>query len=232
MKSIRILSVALVCIVTGAAGCAAEQVRNPGGEDSSLGRVEVSTITIDPAYRLLTATYTPSGKVLFAYTQGDSEDKRQVNLAVMEDDGSNIRPFFSQKVPEREKDNGIRYMVFPDNQRIFLGDFIIECLPDLDSCDQSTLLPVEYPEEVAGGDHVFSGVEKIQMNPSGLSTYTADLKLSGPKPGVMDFKMTFGPIQDKLPARLIFSEDESGTPQTYGYAEYNGQRLDVQSLVP
>src|SRR3546814_20442690 len=73
------------------------------------------------------ATYTPSGKVLVSYAIDGNQDEPQLNLAVMNDDGTNLHTFFSQKVPARDKDNGIRFMVFPDNRRIFLGDFIVEC---------------------------------------------------------------------------------------------------------
>src|SRR3546814_7975260 len=71
----------------------------------------------------------------------------QLNLAVMNDDGTNLHTFFSQKVPAREKDNGIRFMVFPDNRRIFLGDFIVECATMLDHCENPALLPVQYRSE-------------------------------------------------------------------------------------
>lgn len=122
--------------------------------DPAIGRVEILTVPLGPAVRLRSATYTPSGKVLIAYYPDASENIRQLSLAVMDDDGENLRTFFSQLIPERDKDNGLRFMVFPDNRRIFLGDFVLECAPDIDSCDRSALLPVQYPAEVAGGDHI------------------------------------------------------------------------------
>src|SRR3546814_19230318 len=88
----------------------------------------------------------------------------QLNLAVMNDDGTNLHTFFSQKVPAREKDNGIRFMVFPDNRRIFLGDFIVECATMLDHCENPALLPVQYPEQVAGGDDIaHRGSDMVEM---------------------------------------------------------------------
>jgi hypothetical protein len=120
--------------------------------DDTVGRVEISTIPFGQG-QLRSATYTPSGKILVSYADKGA-DKRHVSLAIMNDDGSDLRPIFSQAVPAREKDNGIRFMVFPDNQRIFLGDFVIECAPSLDDCDNAELLLVEYPAQVAGGDHV------------------------------------------------------------------------------
>ncbi len=120
--------------------------------DPEFGRYQIRTIPFSADLRLRTATYTPSGKVLVAYWPEGRSDERHLDLAVIDDDGGNLRPFFSQKIPVREKDNGIRFMIFADNQRIFLGDFIIECAPSIDTCDRSQLLPVEYPAEVAGGN--------------------------------------------------------------------------------
>ena len=40
-------------------------------------------------------------------------------------------------------------MIFPDNKRIFMGDFVRERAPSLDDCDRSQLLNVAYPEECA-----------------------------------------------------------------------------------
>jgi hypothetical protein len=155
MKSPKIRHGLLLGLLVGSTvACTTGNVHVTPGDDSPIGRVEVSTLPVDPALRLRTATYTPSGKVLIAYNKGATDDRRYLNLAVMDDDGTDMYPFFSQRIPDREKDNGIRFMVFPDNQRIFLGDFIIECVPDLDTCKQSTLLPVEYPSEIASGDTV------------------------------------------------------------------------------
>ncbi len=72
----------------------------------------------------------------------------------MDDNGGNLRPFFSGEIPPREKDNGYRFMVFPDDKRIFLGDFVLECSKVLAACDDAKLLPVTYPAEVADGDHI------------------------------------------------------------------------------
>lgn len=121
---------------------------------SSIGRYEIYTVPFDPGLQVRSATYTPSGKVLVSYAKDASQPRRQIELATMDDDGRNLRPFFSQMLPERPKDNGIRFMVFADNKRIFLGDFIIECATSLETCAKPALLPVEYPAEVADGEHI------------------------------------------------------------------------------
>ncbi|GGC05411.1 hypothetical protein GCM10011494_24970 [Novosphingobium endophyticum] len=124
------------------------------GSDVSIGRVEVTTIPFDPDLSVRSATYTPSGKVLVSYTDDDNADDRDRKLATMNDDGTGFRPFFAGRIPERPKDNGIRFMVFPDNKRIFLGDFILECTAVLEKCTDPKLLPVTYPAEIADGEHV------------------------------------------------------------------------------
>src|SRR5262245_16557188 len=120
--AIRNPFIAIVAISMTAASV--QGIAHASEEDSSFGRVDVSTIPFDPNLLVRSATYTPSGKVLVSYADRNTDDPRYLKLAVMDDDGTNMRSFFSEKLPEREKDNGIRYMVFADNRRIFLGDFI------------------------------------------------------------------------------------------------------------
>lgn len=147
-----------IALLIAAAGSVAASAHNASGKQRpsipGIGRYDISTIPFDPKLDLRSATFAPSGKVLVAYTKDRSADRRQVNLAVMDVNGRNMRTFFSGAIPAREKDNGIRFMVFPDNKRIFLGDFVLECSKTLDLCNDPALLPVHYPAEVAGGDHI------------------------------------------------------------------------------
>jgi hypothetical protein len=114
----------------------------------------VRTLPLDSGLALNSATYTPSGKVLVSYRPIGSSDERDLTLVVMDDDGRNARTIFRQRVPDRPKDNGVRFMTFPDNKRVFLGDFVLECAPSLDDCDTTALVSVQYPREVADGDHI------------------------------------------------------------------------------
>ncbi|MET1756416.1 hypothetical protein ABVV53_13280 [Novosphingobium sp. RD2P27] len=82
------------------------------------------------------------------------------------------------------------------------------------------------------GRSVYSGSERMEGNPRGRSTYTAAVALKGPTPGEMKLKMTFGPLGGELPSRIIFEEDASGRPLSFGYAQYGSQRLEVGTLVP
>jgi len=82
----------------------------------------------------------------------------------------------------------------------------------------------DHPREVWNGEEVM--IADLTSN----SVYTADITLTGSKPGVMKVKATFGRLGGGAPARLIFDEDENGVPQTYGYVEYDGQRLDFEGI--
>lgn len=82
------------------------------------------------------------------------------------------------------------------------------------------------------GLNFYSGTERMEGHFDARSTYTADLKLSGPTRGETKLKVTFGPLRDNLPAQIIFDEDETGTPLSYGYAQYGSRRLEVSSLAP
>ncbi len=146
---------ACLSVSLGAAGLsAAEKAGGAPGTGPMIGRVEIATVPFDEDLGLRSATYTPSGRVLVSYLAQGARDRRDLNLAVMDEDGANLQTFFAGRIPDREKDNGIRFMLFPDNRRIFLGDFIIECMPSLDDCDRPVLVPVAFPAEVAGGEQV------------------------------------------------------------------------------
>ncbi|WP_439135447.1 hypothetical protein, partial [Pseudomaricurvus sp.] len=79
---------------------------------------------------------------------------------------------------------------------------------------------------------VWNGSEVMIANLGGNSVYTADVTLTGSKPGEMKLKATFGPLGGGgvVPARLIFDDDPTGEPQTGGYVEYDGKRLTFEGL--
>lgn len=148
------LSFTAMFITTACAPVAVRQDVGSNSDAASASRIEITTIPFDPALHVQTGTYTPSGSVLVSYADAPGSDRRDIKLATMNDDGTAMRTFFAGRVPDRPKDNGIRFMVFPDNKRIFMGDFVLECSQPLERCDDAKLVPVAYPEEVADGDHV------------------------------------------------------------------------------
>jgi hypothetical protein len=114
--------------------------------DASIGRILVSTVPFPDDVKVLSGTYTYSGKVLVSYkTEKDIHTADFYNLAVLNDDGTDFRMIFSGVIPTKPKANGIRYMPYQDNTRVLLGDYMLECTPDIDTCKSAELVPVEYP---------------------------------------------------------------------------------------
>jgi hypothetical protein len=117
-------------------------IQDPNG----LGRVEVSTIPMPDSAREISATYTFSGSVLVAFKQAaEASNKDFWNIAVANDDGSDFRVIFAGAISKHPKANGIRFMVYADNKRVLLGDYVLECDPDIDHCQRARLVPVQYP---------------------------------------------------------------------------------------
>lgn len=117
--------------------------------DDSLGKIEVTTIPLPEYAKSASATYTYSGKMLIFFQQDDDpQEKDYYTIAVYNDDGSEFRNIFSGPIPQHKKANGIRHMPFADNKRVLLGDYVLECYPDIDTCDKAELIPIEYPWEI------------------------------------------------------------------------------------
>jgi hypothetical protein len=96
--------------------------------------------------REISPTYTYSGKVLVLYqSDRDPEVQDYWNVAVVNDDGNDFRAIFSGVIPRHKKANGIRHMPFQDNRRVLLGDYVVECTPDIDTCTETKLVPIRYP---------------------------------------------------------------------------------------
>ena len=144
---------------------AAAPVLASAPDDTATGRHIVRTVPLPEDVTIDSATYTPSGKLLLAIMTSGAENPRDITLATINDDGTGMRVFFKQKIPERAKDNGLRYMVFADNRRIFTGDFIIECRRSLERCRNPEILPVTFPPEVADGPNIAHRWSEIVVAP-------------------------------------------------------------------
>lgn len=115
-------------------------------DTNGLGKVEVSTVQLPEFAKSPSATYTFSGSVLVFYQQDDDPlDKDYYHIAVANDESCEFREIFSGVISQRKKANGIRHMPFADNKRVLLGDYVLECDPDIDNCQQAVLVPVKYP---------------------------------------------------------------------------------------
>lgn len=117
--------------------------------DPDFGRIEVTTIPLPGFVRVTLATYTCLGTVMLFY-QSDDDPKETdfINVAVVNDDGTDFRTIFSGVIKQHKKANGIRIMPFQDNKRALLGDYVLECHPYIDHCESVELVPIEYPWQV------------------------------------------------------------------------------------
>lgn len=115
-------------------------------DTDGLGTVEVTSVPVPDFVKHASATYTYSGKVLVFYkTDEDPDEEDYHNIAVLNDDGTEFRTIFSGIIAQHKKANGIRHMPFEDNRRVLLGDYVLECYPDIDSCERAELVRVQYP---------------------------------------------------------------------------------------
>jgi hypothetical protein len=146
-------------------------VNHDPSDQHGLGRVEVSTIPLPLTATELTATYTFSGSVLVSFkTLDDPQEKDFWNIAVVNDDavnsdGGGFRVIFAGPIPQHPKANGIRFMVFADNRRVLLGDYVLECDPDIDRCERATLVPVHYPWHYEHDPRTFKHWSEIIIAP-------------------------------------------------------------------
>jgi hypothetical protein len=131
-----------------------------------LGRVEVTTIPMPAFAKELSATYTSAGSMLVLFRREDDPKENDYwNLAVADDDGSAFRAIFSGVIRQHEKANGIRLMPFQDNKRVLLGDYVLECDPDIDGCESAELVPVRYPWDIEREPHTTHHWSEIIIAP-------------------------------------------------------------------
>lgn len=115
-------------------------------DTEEFGRIQVDTVPLPHDALDTYATYTPSGKIFLLYRRDEDPAELEIfHAAVIDDDGSGYHPVFSGPIPQHPRANGIRAMIFPDNQRVLLGDYVLECEPDIDSAVSTRLVDVRYP---------------------------------------------------------------------------------------
>jgi len=124
-------------------------------ESGEFGRIEVTDIPLPEEIDSdVKGTYTFSGRVLVAVRETE-KDKDWYRVFTMEDDGTAVCELFDGIVREKKGANGIRWMCYADNKRILLGDYVLECTPNLDHCASSELVDVVLPKEVGKIPGVF-----------------------------------------------------------------------------
>ncbi len=118
-------------------------------QNKEFGRIEVTTVPLPEGLGPdVNGTYTYSGRVLVS-VQRLEKGKDWYRVFSVNDDGTDICEVYDGLIPKKQGANGIRWMCFADNKRVLLGDYVLECSPDLDHCERSELLEVIFPEEVA-----------------------------------------------------------------------------------
>lgn len=108
-------------------------------DDGGVGRIKVSSLPLPPDVNVRSATYTYSGKVLLTIR----DDKKKTTFAIVNDDGTGYKELWSGTDSADEVEN-----VFQDNKRILMGDYVLECYPNIDESESTKLLPIEYPKKL------------------------------------------------------------------------------------
>ena len=111
------------------------------------------------------AIYSKTGHILFLYKM--ENDTNTSYIGVMDEDGSNLKKIWGGEWKNYygTKANGIRLMPFDDNKKILTGDYVLECSPNIDDCQQSQLLPVIYPSEVLNLEGIYFVWSEIVVSP-------------------------------------------------------------------
>ncbi|MBQ6550483.1 MAG: hypothetical protein IJL78_03655 [Lachnospiraceae bacterium] len=124
-------------------------------EKTGFGPVEVTTIPLPEGLGPdVSGTYTYSGRVLVSVGMAE-KGKDWYRVFTIDDDGTGLSEVFEGCIPKKPGANGIRWMCFTDNRRVWLGDYVLECTPDLDHCESAVLRDVVFPEVVGKIPGVF-----------------------------------------------------------------------------
>ncbi|WP_179032487.1 hypothetical protein [Paenibacillus kribbensis] len=154
-------------IPTQAASIVSSDTNSSEARNNGIGRVEISTIPLPDEVKVLeSSTYTYSGKVLIIYkTENDILTADFWNIGVLNDNGTNFKIIYSGVIPTKPKSPGIRIMPFQDNKRVLLGDYVLECSPNIDNSLSTTLVPVEFPSILVDDSDTFKHWSEIIIAP-------------------------------------------------------------------
>ena len=130
---------------------------------SSFKPTSINTVTIPEGVIYDShAIYSKSGKILLTYKKKNDQN---LYIGVMEEDGSNLKQLWGGEWKAYYKSNGVRLMPFDDNKKILTGDYVLECIPNIDECESSILLPVIYPDEAVNLPGVYFVWSEIVVSP-------------------------------------------------------------------
>jgi len=155
----------------------AEQESDPNSiiiNDKDLGRIRLSNLKVPSGINASRATYTYSGKVLLYGSEAGN-----INYAIINDDGTGYREIWSGPIPPRGGGNGIRQMPFEDNKRILLGDYVLECIPDIDQCVDAKLIPIKYPDNIMNDNKTAMHWSEVIISPDNVHMAWTTLRFDG-----------------------------------------------------
>ncbi len=135
--------------------------------DDELGEIRLDQIPLPEHFHLEPAgIYTYSGRVAIQYKLSGEEPER-LHFATVNDDGTGFQEIFDGIVHLLPEGNGLRFMPFPDNKRALLGDYVLECDPDMDSADpqKSKIIPIHYPDQIKAMPGLWKVWSEIVISP-------------------------------------------------------------------
>lgn len=133
---------------------------------SEIGRIDLVTLALPQFVKVPTAVYTSTGSVFVDYRREEDQPLTDYHrFAVMNDDGSGFREIFAGVIPQKKKANGIRFMPYSDGRRILLGDYVLECSPDIDHCTEAQIVPIQYPWDLENNPGIFCHWSEIIISP-------------------------------------------------------------------
>ncbi len=110
--------------------------------------------------------YTYSGRVAVPFCV-PGEEKERMHIATVQDDGTGWHEIFDGTVSLTKEGNGFRFMPFQNNTRALIGDYVLECEPDLDTADpaKSRMVPIHYPDEIRAMPNLWKVWSEIIIAP-------------------------------------------------------------------
>ncbi|GGD60696.1 hypothetical protein GCM10010911_18180 [Paenibacillus nasutitermitis] len=180
----RLLSVLMIAVLilslsaNASASTESEATTNSFFNSDGIGDVAVNTVPL-PSYVILReAHYTYSGKILISYkTANDLNIADYINIALLNDDGSNFNVIFSGVLPPGP--SGLRFLPFKDNKRVLMGDYVLECSPNINNCSSTQFIPIEYPSSLTNSPNTFRVWSEVIIAPDNQhiswTTLRADL---------------------------------------------------------
>ncbi len=137
-------------------------------DTQEFGRLELKTLPLPCEAKGLFATYLCNGQVMIMYKlEGDPETRDFTRIATLEDDGSNFREIFAGEIKVVKSSNGMRLMPLRDNKRVLMGDYMLECEPDIRECASVKIVPIVYPWGIVNRDDIWCHWSEIIASPDG-----------------------------------------------------------------